>query len=137
MGALVEDAACRYLALLGYRIFERNYTCRLGEIDVVAQEGDVLVFIEVRFRGKGSVELPGESLNRRKMDRLRLAIRHYLSERLGKEPPLARVDVCLARPSSECPGVKRPGRCGGKEGVPVPGLGFLRFEVLKGVLDFS
>ena len=31
MGALVEDAACRYLALLGYRIFERNYTCRLGK----------------------------------------------------------------------------------------------------------
>lgn len=142
VGQLVEEAACRRLESLGYRIVARNYRCRLGEIDIVARDGSFLVFIEVRYRGKGSVESPGESLGPRKLERLRRAVRRYLVG-YAKEPPAVRVDVCLARPaggdmppgSGSAPGA---GGAGVSDAIlPVPGLGFVKFEVEKGVLDFG
>jgi putative endonuclease len=50
VGAAGEDAACRRLRQAGYLIVTRNWRTRLGEIDVVARDGDVLVFIEVKLR---------------------------------------------------------------------------------------
>jgi len=46
LGAHGEDAACAQLAASGYRILTRNYRCRQGEIDIVALDGEVLVFVE-------------------------------------------------------------------------------------------
>jgi putative endonuclease len=43
-----EDIACEYLTSLGYRILHRNFYCRGGEIDIIALDGDVLVFVEVK-----------------------------------------------------------------------------------------
>jgi putative endonuclease len=45
-----EEVACRHLLAHGYDIVERNYRCRLGEIDVVARRGDLTVFVEVKTR---------------------------------------------------------------------------------------
>ena len=45
-----EDLAAEHLRAKGYRIVERNYRCKLGEIDIVARDGDTLVFVEVRRR---------------------------------------------------------------------------------------
>jgi putative endonuclease len=47
-GRCFEDIACEYLTNLGYRILHRNFYCRGGEIDIIALDGDVLVFVEVK-----------------------------------------------------------------------------------------
>ncbi|HHY44956.1 MAG TPA: YraN family protein [Firmicutes bacterium] len=136
VGSIVEDAACRYLASVGYAVLERNYTCRLGEIDIVAKDGDVLVFVEVRFRGMGSVESPEESLDRRKLARMKRAARHYVAKRLGREPAGVRVDVCLARPVSRASIGKSPALPSRAETVQVPVLGLVSVEILRDVVDF-
>jgi putative endonuclease len=50
LGAYGEDVACSYLEKQGYKILERNFNCKVGELDIVALEGDVLSFIEVKCR---------------------------------------------------------------------------------------
>jgi putative endonuclease len=50
-GADNEDVAETYLRRRGYRIIERNFKTKIGELDIIAREGDVLCFVEVRSRG--------------------------------------------------------------------------------------
>ncbi len=50
LGAAAEARAARYLVRHGYELVERNYRCRTGELDIIAREGDVLAFVEVRSR---------------------------------------------------------------------------------------
>jgi len=45
-----EERAARYLRLHGYRVLERNFRCRQGEIDIIAQKGDIVAFVEVKQR---------------------------------------------------------------------------------------
>ena len=45
-----EDRAARYLRLHGYRIVERNFRCRQGEIDIIARKGEIVAFVEVKQR---------------------------------------------------------------------------------------
>ena len=49
-GTQYEQRAAGYLREQGYHIREMNYRCRMGEIDIVAEEGDYLVFVEVKYR---------------------------------------------------------------------------------------
>jgi len=70
IGTLGEDLACRYLADHGYSIVERNWRCRAGEIDIVAQDGLCWVFVEVKTRRGRAVENPEEAVSRRKAARL-------------------------------------------------------------------
>jgi len=69
-GAEYEETASEYLNKLGYLIVERNYRCRTGEIDIVAREGDTLVFVEVK--GGRSLEFghPIERFDTKKLDRI-------------------------------------------------------------------
>ncbi len=53
LGEEKERFVCEWLEGQGYRILERNFRCRTGEIDIVAQEGGYLVFIEVKYRAAG------------------------------------------------------------------------------------
>ena len=67
-GGNYEQAAGFYLEQHGYQILQYNYRCRIGEIDIVAKEGENLVFCEVKYRtgpGKGS---PLEAVDARKQD---------------------------------------------------------------------
>ena len=50
LGAWGEDRAARYLRLRGYRVFERNFRCRQGEIDIIGRKGSFIVFVEVKLR---------------------------------------------------------------------------------------
>jgi Holliday junction resolvase-like predicted endonuclease len=56
-----EDTAAVYLLEKGYRIIERNWVCRTGELDIMAQDGDILVFVEVRARRGKRFGPPEES----------------------------------------------------------------------------
>ena len=50
LGVWWEDRAVRYLRLRGYRVLERNFRCRQGEIDIIARKGGFIVFVEVKLR---------------------------------------------------------------------------------------
>ncbi|RMF24949.1 MAG: YraN family protein, partial [Deltaproteobacteria bacterium] len=63
-----EEAAARYLQRLGYKIVARNYSCRYGEVDLIALDGRTLVFIEVKLR-RGRFD-PLEAVDERKQRHL-------------------------------------------------------------------
>lgn len=73
-----EDAAARFLKRQGLKIVERNFNTTLGEIDIVAVDGDVLVFVEVRSRSSDSPVAPQDTVNHKKQAKLRRAAEIYL-----------------------------------------------------------
>lgn len=90
-GGHAEDRAEAFLAGRGLAIVERNYRTRLGEIDLIARDGDTLVFVEVRRRENAHFGGAAGSIDWKKRRRLASAARHFLA-RLGAEPP-CRFDV--------------------------------------------
>jgi len=71
LGALGEERAAQYLEGLGYRIRERNWRCRTGEIDIIAESGPLLIFVEVRTRsGNRAFGTPQESVDYRKQQQV-------------------------------------------------------------------
>ena len=75
---IYEDLACSYLKKQGFKIVDRNFRSPFGEIDIVAKEGKVLCFIEVKKRRKGIVH-PWESFDRRQINRIRKTSLFYLA----------------------------------------------------------
>ncbi len=87
-----EARAARYLQERGYRMLERQWRCRFGELDIVARSPEgCLCFVEVKRRGRNSIGLPREFVDGRKQDRLRRAANLYLGVH-GLDTP-ARFDV--------------------------------------------
>ncbi|HIE32720.1 MAG TPA: YraN family protein [Thermodesulfobacteriaceae bacterium] len=84
LGKEAEALVERYLKLKGYRILARNWRTRLGEIDLIAERGDTLVFIEVKARRKLTHGLPEEAVNPAKQKKLLTLARTYLSSYAGR-----------------------------------------------------
>jgi len=84
--------AGRFLQDIGYQIVTTNYRCSYGEVDIVALDGEELVFIEVRTRRAGNFGTPEESLSKPKLRRLLSTSQHYLQQ-IGKEDASWRVDL--------------------------------------------
>ena len=74
-----ESLAAAFLEGRGLRILSRNYRCRFGEIDLVAESGATLVFVEVRARRSDTFGGPAASITAAKRRRLVAAARHYLA----------------------------------------------------------
>jgi putative endonuclease len=91
VGQLGEDFAAAYLQRLGYRILERNFRCRLGEIDIIAKEGKDLVFVEVKTRSSRRFGDPQEAVTPAKQAKLRTVASFFL-KRYKKSVP-CRFDV--------------------------------------------
>jgi putative endonuclease len=87
-----EDLACSYLERLGMRVLVRNFRCRAGEIDVVALDGDTLVFVEVKERRSDSHGVAVEAVTAEKRRRVVRAARVYAATRGLTDAPL-RFDV--------------------------------------------
>ena len=66
IGRLGEDAVCKYLTDSGYTIVERNYRIKGGEIDIIADNGDYIAFVEVKSRKPDSMVSGFEAVNKRK-----------------------------------------------------------------------
>ncbi len=94
LGQEMEDRACAYLEREGYSLVFRNFRSRYGEIDIVAWNGPVLVFVEVRYRRRGSLVTPLESITASKRRKLRLAVRDYLGQNPVSDSVPVRVDIC-------------------------------------------
>lgn len=65
-----EDLACRYLQQNGYRIADRNFRCKIGEIDIVALGEDCVCFVEVKARTRTDYGMPREAVDARKQWKL-------------------------------------------------------------------
>ena len=90
VGEQAEALAAAFLQAQGLRVIETNYQCRRGEIDIIAEHGNMLVFVEVRQRRRLSDA--AVSIDRRKQQRLTAAAAHYLS---GGSTRLCRFDAVL------------------------------------------
>ena len=95
-GAEGEDRARETLERAGYRILSRNYRCRHGEVDLVAEEGDVIAFVEVKARRSGIYGIPALSVTRAKRRRILRAALHWLLSRGMPDRPV-RFDVVSLR----------------------------------------
>ncbi|WP_054029000.1 YraN family protein [Bacillus sp. FJAT-28004] len=88
-----EEAACLYLIEAKYCILSRNWRCRTGEIDIIAEQSDRLVFIEVRTRKDGGrFGTAAESVDHRKQQKVRDAAQVYLRS-VGRSGASVRFDV--------------------------------------------
>ena len=91
IGLRGETIAALFLRLKGYRIEARNWRCSLGEIDIVARDGDTVVFVEVKSRTGPSAGAPEEAVTTTKQRRLVQLAMAYLAKRGGDVP--CRFDV--------------------------------------------
>ena len=91
-GILGEKLAGDFLEKRGYHILETNYRCPSGEIDIIAQHKDSLVFVEVRTKKSRQFGSPEESITPTKMVRLRAVAAHYGQNR-DNLPSSWRIDV--------------------------------------------
>lgn len=91
-GTLGEVTARKHLEAQGYRVLDTNYRCRWGEIDIVAEEDETLVFVEVRARRHLSYGTPQESLSKAKIARLTATAETYIQEH-QPEAPHWRIDL--------------------------------------------
>jgi putative endonuclease len=79
LGKEAEDQAANYLLGAGLTLVTRRFSARGGEIDIIALDGDVLVFVEVRQRGPRSPK-PEETIDTRKSARISVAAQAYMRE---------------------------------------------------------
>ncbi len=75
-----EDEACRFLKKKGYRIIDRNFRTRFGEIDIIAKEREFTVFVEVKLRNSSFYGLPEESVDFRKQKKIIKSAEFYLQK---------------------------------------------------------
>jgi putative endonuclease len=87
-----EDAAAEYLTQRGLRVVVRNWRCRYGELDIIAREGAVLVFCEVKTRRGTGFGAPLEAITAAKLSRIRRLVALWLEENGGHRGPI-RIDA--------------------------------------------
>lgn len=96
IGDAGQRKAERFLKKLGYKIIDRNFRSKFGEIDLIAVKEGTLVFIEVKARASDLFGLPEEAVNARKIDHITLAGEYYAS--LHPELPKSqRIEVVAIR----------------------------------------
>ncbi len=92
LGRSCEELACRFLKNQGYTIIETNFQTRLGEIDIVAQKDNYLVFIEVKARRSYNYGLPQEAVTTRKQQAIKKVAQTFIQKK-GLEQKMLRFDV--------------------------------------------
>jgi len=94
-GKTAEDLAFRYLDQRGLKLLSRNYRSRRGEIDLIMQDGDVVVFIEVRSRKDNRTMNVIESIDSTKCARIIQTSRHFLQNMKHPDECTCRFDIVL------------------------------------------
>lgn len=94
IGKWGENLACQYLEENNYKIIERNFLCRQGEIDIIAKDINKkeLVFIEVKTRSNFKYGNPADAVNKEKQKHMVQAIKYYIYKNYTKNIPI-RIDV--------------------------------------------
>ncbi|NLI60172.1 MAG: YraN family protein [Clostridiales bacterium] len=92
LGSWGEEQARKYLENQGFLILDNNYRCKLGEIDLIAMDGDSLVFIEVKTRRSTAYGFPMEAVGKRKQSKYIQMASIYIKEKAMAQVPF-RFDV--------------------------------------------
>ncbi len=92
LGRKGEELALRFLKKKGYRIIEKNYVCKMGEMDIIAKEKDTLAFVEVKTRTSTEFGPPQLAVTPSKQRQLSKVALNYLKEKQLEEAK-ARFDV--------------------------------------------
>ncbi|MCB1742097.1 MAG: YraN family protein [Gammaproteobacteria bacterium] len=100
-GRKAERVARRLLERHGLKTIRTNYSCPLGEIDLIMRDANELVFVEVRARADNAWVSAGESIGRQKQRRLLAAAEHYLYRARWPSLPPCRFDVVLVTTGNE------------------------------------
>ena len=105
LGKVGEELACAELERRGYAILERRYRSRYGEIDIIAQAGETLVFVEVKARTGNAFGGGGAAVTRQKQQRIARLAEEFLARRRIVDRPcrfdVVTVDVGGAQPRVE------------------------------------
>ena len=80
LGKRGEDIAVSYLKRLKYKIIERNYSCRFGEIDIIGKDKKTLSFIEVKTRSSMTYGHPYQVVNKKKQHQISKVALNYLNQ---------------------------------------------------------
>ena len=92
IGKLGEDIAVNYLKQQGYKVLDRNFECRQGELDIIALDKNEIVFIEVKTRTSNRYGTPSEAVNKIKQKHMLKTIKYYLHIR-NLSDEFVRIDV--------------------------------------------
>ncbi len=92
LGKNGEDIATEYLIKNNYKVIERNFYCKSGEIDIIALKNNYIVFIEVKSRSNDKYGLPSEAVTKAKLEHLYKTARYYLYTR-NLQDEFVRFDV--------------------------------------------
>ena len=93
IGSEREEQAAAFLCARGMEILVHSFRCRLGEIDLVARDGDTLVFVEVKYRYSGRFGWGEEHVDRKKQATIFQVARVYLNRYCREGEPPCRFDV--------------------------------------------
>lgn len=77
-GVFGESLATEYLSEKGYKVLERNFSCRIGEVDIIAMQEDTVAFIEVKTRSSEKFGLPSEAVSLTKQNRIVKTALYYM-----------------------------------------------------------
>jgi len=105
-GQAGEEKACKYLKKDGYKIIEKNFGCKYGEIDIIAKDKDVLCFIEVKSRTSTYYGLPEEFVDKRKQQKLIKTSLVYTISKINKETDKRFDVVSVDLNSGKCRNIK-------------------------------
>lgn len=92
-GDFTESLACQFLENKGFKFIERNFNCRFGEIDLIMQDKDSLVFVEVRYRRNNNYGSGAETITTNKQSKLIKTASAYLQRHAKLNQYPARFDV--------------------------------------------
>ena len=93
IGTAYEQLAADYLKAQGYEILEHNFRCGLGEIDLIARDGNYLVFVEVKYRSRSDCGYPSDAVNYKKQVRISNGAAYYLWKNYDSDQIWVRFDV--------------------------------------------
>ena len=80
VGKTAEDKTASFLRKNGYKVIKRNYSCRFGEIDIIAEKGQFIVFVEVKARKENGLLSHLEAVTPQKIHRIMLTAERYIAK---------------------------------------------------------
>lgn len=97
LGQIGEELTCRHLVKSGYEVIMRNYFSRFGEIDIIAQKQDLIIFVEVKTRQSNAMVKPIEAVTKKKQRKLiKTAVDYLIKHKTDKQPRFDIVSITIS-----------------------------------------